>query len=107
VRVLLDTNVFIYAVGNESPYREPCRQIMSLLASGELRGEVSADLVQEFVHHRHRRTGDRAIAVVAARHIARTVVLHDVTSAEVTRALALFERHARWALVMRCSRLSR
>jgi predicted nucleic acid-binding protein len=93
VRVLLDTNVFIYAVGNESPYREPCREIMRLLACGELKGEASADLVQEFLHHRHRRTGDRAAAVAAARRVARAIVLHDVTSAELMRALTLFEGH--------------
>lgn len=95
MRALLDTNVFVYAVGDESPYREPCRRIMALLASGELKGEVSADLVQEFMHIRHRRTGDRAAAAAEARDIAMSVVLRDVTATELMRALTLFERNGR------------
>jgi predicted nucleic acid-binding protein len=92
-RVLLDTNVFAYAMGGPSPYREPCQGIIELLATGAIEGEVSTDLVQEFLHLRFRRTRDRHAAAEAARHIAMLVALHDVTASELTRALALFQRH--------------
>lgn len=92
-RALLDTNIFVYAMGGPSPYRDPCRRIMELLATGEIEGEVSVDLVQEFLHQRFRRTGDRAAAAAAADHVSYLVALHDVTAAELTRALALFRRH--------------
>lgn len=92
-KALLDTNVFVYAIGGPSPYREPCRRIMELLATGEIEGEVSVDLVQEFLHQRFRRTGDRHAAAAAARHVSMLVALHDVTATESLRALALFARH--------------
>jgi predicted nucleic acid-binding protein len=92
-RVLLDTNVFAYAVGGPSPYREPCREIVEQLAIGAIEGEVSTDLVQELLHLRFRRTGDRYAAAEAARRVAMLVALHDVTASELTRALALFQRH--------------
>ncbi|MBB4661193.1 type II toxin-antitoxin system VapC family toxin [Conexibacter arvalis] len=92
-KALLDTNVFVYAMGGPSPYREPCRRIMELLATGAIEGEVSVDLVQEFLHQRLRRTGDRVAAAAAARHVSYLVALHDVTGTEFLRALALFERH--------------
>lgn len=91
--VLLDTNVFAYAMGGPSPYREPCRRIMELLATGAIEGEVSVDLVQEFLHLRLRRMRDRHAAVEAARHVAMLVALHDLTAAELTRAFVLCERH--------------
>lgn len=92
-RALLDTNVFAYAMGGPSPYREPCRTIMELLATGAIEGEVSVDLVQEFLHLRMRRTRDRLAAVADARHVSILVALHDLTGAELTRAFALCERH--------------
>lgn len=93
-RVLLDTNVFVYALGGPSPYREPCRRIVEHLATGEIEGEVSVDLVQELLHQRARRVRDRQAAIEAARHVAMLVALHDVTAAELTRALVLLQRHA-------------
>ena len=92
-RALLDTNVFVYAMGGPSPYREPCRRIMELLATGEIEGEVSVDLLQELLHQRARRTGDRGAAVAATEHVSYLVVSHDVTASELTRALVLFRRH--------------
>lgn len=45
-RVLLDTNVFVYAMAGPSSYREPCRAIVEHLATGAIEGEVSVDLVK-------------------------------------------------------------
>jgi predicted nucleic acid-binding protein len=92
-RFLYDTNVFVYAVGGPSPYREACRGIVERAAEGRLAGEASVDLVQEFLHQRMRRTGDRALAATAARHVVPLCTLHDVTAADLTLALSLFERH--------------
>jgi len=36
-----------YALGDEHPYREPCREIVHKATIGELRGEASVDLLQE------------------------------------------------------------
>ena len=93
-RFLYDTSVFVYALGGEHPYREPCRDIVHRAAIGELQGEASADLLQEFTHQRVRRTGDRAVAAKAARDIAKLVWWHPLEPDDVQRGIDLFERHA-------------
>lgn len=90
---LYDTAVFVHAVGGEHPYREPCRAILGRARTGELRGDASIALVQEFVHQRARRTGDRAEAVRRARLIPALCRLHDVERRSLARALELFARH--------------
>jgi predicted nucleic acid-binding protein len=94
-RFLYDTNVFVYALGGPSPYREPCRAIVEHAAAGRLDGEASVDLVQEFLHQRMRQVGDRALAVAAARRIPALCRLHDVRGSDLTLALWLFETHER------------
>jgi uncharacterized protein len=94
-RFLYDTNVFVYALGGPSPYRDACRSIVEDAAAGRLDGEASADLVQELVHQRMRQTGDRALAVAAARRVAALCRLHDVQGADVGLGLSLFETHPR------------
>lgn len=41
-RFLYDTNVFVYALGGPSPYRDACRVIVEDAAGGRLDGEASA-----------------------------------------------------------------
>ncbi|MGE5281110.1 MAG: type II toxin-antitoxin system VapC family toxin [Chloroflexota bacterium] len=94
-RFLYDTSVFVYALGGEHPYREPCRDIVHRAAIGQLQGEASADLLQEFTHQRMRRTGDRATAAKAARDIAKLVWWHPLEPDDVQRGIDLFERHPR------------
>ncbi len=94
-RFLYDTNVFVYALGGPSPYREPCRTILEHASAGRLDGEASADMVQEFLHQRMRQVGDRALAVAAARRIRVLCRLHDVQTSDLTLALWLFETHER------------
>ena len=95
MRFLYDTAVFVYATGGEHPYREACREIVAQAAAGVLRGEASADLVQEYAHQRWRQTHDRGAAAEAARRVAALCRLHDVRPEDVRRALDLFERSDR------------
>lgn len=94
-RFLYDTLVFIYALGDEHPYREPCREIVRRATAGELRGEASVDLIQELVHQRTRRTGDRVRAVSAARDAALLCHLHDLEVRDVLDGLDLYREHDR------------
>jgi hypothetical protein len=89
-RFLFDTAVFVYAVGGEHPYRQPCRRLVDLAAAGTLRGEASVELIQEYTHVRARRTGDRDSAAREARDVAALCVLHDVTRSDLLLALSLF-----------------
>ena len=92
-RFLYDTSIFVYALGAEHPYREPCREIVRKAAAGDLQGEASADLLQELTHQRARRTGDRLGAAQAARNVAALAWWHPVEPNDVQRGIDLFEMH--------------
>lgn len=92
-RFLYDTSIFVYALGGEHPYKEPCREILRRAAAGDLQGEASADLLQEFIHQRVRRTGDRLGAAKAARSLATLAWWHPVEPNDVQRGIDLFETH--------------
>lgn len=94
-RFLYDTAVFVYAVGAEHPYRDPCRDIVARAAGGLLRGEASVDLVQEFLHQRERRLRDRGAAAREARDVASLCRLHELQPLDVPLALTLYSRHER------------
>jgi hypothetical protein len=63
MRLLVDTNVFLYARGGEHPYRGPCRSALRAGAAGSVNLEVSVEAVQEFAHVLLRRRSDRAEAL--------------------------------------------
>jgi uncharacterized protein len=94
-RFLFDTSVFVYALGGEHPYRDPCRAIMGMGVEGRLAGEASIELLHEFVYVRARRSSTRAAAVADARDIAATSRLHAVDQADIERALELWAEHER------------
>jgi predicted nucleic acid-binding protein len=60
---LIDSNIALYALGSESPWREACRHSLVLLAQGTIVGIASTEMLQEVVHHRLHMTGDRSRAV--------------------------------------------
>jgi hypothetical protein len=92
-RFLYDTSIFVYALGQEHPYREPCREIVRRAAAGDLQGEASADLLQELLHQRARRTGDRGGAAKAVRMVAKLAWWHPLEPNDVQRGMDLFEAH--------------
>jgi predicted nucleic acid-binding protein len=92
-RFLYDTSIFVYALGREHPYREPCREIVRRAAAGDLQGEASVDLLQELTHQRARRTGSRPDAAKAARNIAKLAWWHPLEPNDVQRGIDLFESH--------------
>jgi predicted nucleic acid-binding protein len=63
--------------------------------AGQLVGEASPDLLQEFLHQRARRTGDRAGASALARDVARLCRFDDLSEADALRALDLFDHYER------------
>ncbi len=92
-RFLYDTSIFVYALGGEHHYKEPCREIVRRAAAGDLQGEASTDLLQELTHQRARRTGDRHAAAKAARSVAALAWWHPVEPNDVQRGIDLFETH--------------
>jgi uncharacterized protein len=94
-RFLYDTSIFVYALGGEHPYKEPCREIVRRAAAGDLQGEASVDLLQELLHQRARRTGDRSSAVEATRNVVKLAWWHPVEPNDVLQGIELFGAHPR------------
>lgn len=93
-RVYLDANVFLYAIGADSPYREPCRAVLDAMRRDAIAGETSVATLEEVVHHRRRRGDSGAFArgrdVAAICH-----AVHAVDRDLVLAALDVTEGHVR------------
>jgi predicted nucleic acid-binding protein len=105
-RVLVDTNVILYAIGGPHAYAEPCRRIVALAGDGHLDMEAPVDLVQEVLHHRARRLGDRRQAAADAMAVTTLCRLHTVEPQDASKAAELFAtserlsaRHAVFATI--------
>lgn len=90
-RFLYATNVFVYAVGQDHPYRAPCRKVVELARARRLQGEASVEMVQEFAHVRARRIS-REQAAEDARSVVGLCRLHPLGERELDVALRMFER---------------
>ena len=58
-RVFLDANVFLYAIGSASPYREACRELLDAAGDGAFEAVTSTEVLQEILHIRSRRVDIR------------------------------------------------
>lgn len=57
--IVLDTTVLVYATGSGYPLREPGRRLVDAVANGVLTARTTVEVIQEFMHVRARRVGDR------------------------------------------------
>jgi uncharacterized protein len=78
----------LYATGAEHPLRPACRRILQAASARQVQAHVSAEAIQEFVHHRLRRT-DRESAVQQARAVADACVIHPFDRAVLDRAIEM------------------
>lgn len=92
-RVLLDTTVFVYAVGAEHPYREPCRAVLGFAREGRFEPEASVELVHELAYVRARKAPDRVAAAKAASAVKKICLLHPLEPADTDHALTLWVRY--------------
>jgi predicted nucleic acid-binding protein len=62
---LIDANVFIYAAGQEHPYKRPCLQVLDRVQKGALEANTDTEVLQEILHfYQRRRTVGLGIAVL-------------------------------------------
>jgi predicted nucleic acid-binding protein len=92
-RFLYDTAVFVYAVGADHPYRDPCRRIVAAARDGSVAGEASVELVHELAHVLVRRGGDRARALKLTGAAASLVRLHDFSPGDLPLVMTLLADH--------------
>lgn len=87
-QVYVDTNVFLYAVGGDHPWRAPSRAFLDRIAEGSLTAHVSTETIQEFAFHRAR-LHDTTIAVQQARLVEEMCRLHSFDPDVLAAALDL------------------
>lgn len=92
-RYLVDSNVFLYARGEEHPYREPCRVLLRAAADGRLMLEASVEVVQEFGHVLLRRGVDRSSALEEIDEVRSQCRLHAFDADVLARALGLLRAY--------------
>jgi len=93
-RIFLDANVFLYAVGADSPHRASCRALLQAVGQGKLDAVTSSEVLQEILHVRARRVdvADAANAARAAADLVSDVL--PVTRDDVLEACRLLEAHS-------------
>jgi len=48
--VMLDSNIPMYAAGQDHPYRIPCRRVLERIVAGELEAVTNVEVHQEILH---------------------------------------------------------
>lgn len=90
--IVVDTTVLVYATGTASLYREPCRRLLSAIASGSLSATTTVEVVQEFVHVRSRRQGRKDAATLGSAYAVLLAPLLPIDAGDLERGLELYRR---------------
>lgn len=90
--VLVDSAVVAYALGDSPTERDLCRRLLLEITTGSSRAYASVEMIQEVVHHRLRRTGDRERAVREGREACAAFTLLPFDREVLDLSLDLIER---------------
>src|SRR5215469_4960683 len=92
--VLIDSNVPMYAVGADHPYREPCIEVLERIRTGALDAATDAEVHQEILYrYLSLQQVTRARQVSEAFQVLVPEVF-PITIAEIARARALVARYS-------------
>lgn len=89
--MVLDTTVLVYAKGSDHPLRDPCRELVSMIAGGEIDATTTVEAIQEFTHVRARRRGAADAAAHGRDYAELLSPLLVVGREQLERGLTLFE----------------
>lgn len=92
--VLFDTAVTAYALGSQHRYRLPCIAILGAAAADRVRGYASTEMIQELVHHRLRRGGERSVVATIGRETSALFTVLNFDREVLDLSLDLIERTA-------------
>ena len=94
MKCFLDSNIFMYAAGQEHPLKAPCVRILRRVASEELEAVTSTEVLQEILY-RYGAVGEMQRGLRLARLAVDKVggAVLPVTLRDMQRAFELVERH--------------
>lgn len=90
--LLVDTNVLVYAVGDDHPLRSPARGLLGRVAGGDVAATTTIDVLQEFAHVRARRRSVADATELARHYLALFTPLITPDEADLDVGLRLFEQ---------------
>jgi predicted nucleic acid-binding protein len=90
--IVLDTTVLVYAKGSAHPLRDPCRDLVSAIADGQLAATTTVEVIQEFTHVRAKRRGRTDATGLANDYAELLTPLLTATAADLRAGLELFRR---------------
>lgn len=90
--ILLDSAIPIYALGEDDRHRQVCRRVMERAAQDDIKAYASVEMLQELVHHRLRRTGNRGVAAADGRDTASVLTILNFDREILDLSLDLIER---------------
>jgi uncharacterized protein len=90
--IVLDTTVFVYAVGVEHPLKEPSKRVLEAVQSGALPAATTTGVLQEFAGVRARRRPRSDAAALARDFAALLSPLQRVEENDLDLGLRIFER---------------
>ncbi|MFC4224351.1 type II toxin-antitoxin system VapC family toxin [Lysinibacter cavernae] len=90
--VLIDAATVLYALSPDDPRSAACQEHLLDLASGKSRGYVSAEVIQEVVFHRMRKTQNRAQSVAEGRGLMRSFTVLKFDNEVLDTSLRLIEQ---------------
>ena len=93
MKLFLDTNVFLLAIGGAHPERDACRTLLTRLGNGSLRATTSTEVVQELLYVLRRRGRHEAALRVARELLHLFPDLLPVTARVMDRTCAIAEAH--------------
>ncbi len=89
----IDTNVFVYSIGDDESFRIPCQQIIVAAADESIRAATSTEVLQEIVH-RYKAIRRDQLGIGLARQIMLAFrAILPVHPDAVSAMLDLVERH--------------
>ncbi len=90
----LDANVIMYSLGSSHPLKEPCKNILEKIKSGDIRAVTNTEVLQEILH-RYFSLGKPDIAEIGHASMIRLCLrVLPVTLAETNRALELMKTNS-------------
>lgn len=89
---LVDSAVVAHALGSDSPMRAACQELLRQTEQDQFRAYASVEMIQELVHHRMRRSGDRVSSVRQGRYASSLFTLLNFDREVLELSLDLIER---------------
>lgn len=90
---LIDTNIILYSLGREHPLKEPCRNIIYKVVSGDISANIDVETIQE-VFHIYASRNERQKAVKASRYLLEIFPEPFwISKSEILLAISLLDRY--------------